>query len=382
MERQRVANSEWRVERQRIAGRQRIAISEWRLDKRQQEASRKWRIVSRQSPVANRQSPVAAASPVVNRQSPVATFRLAFTLTELLVAIAILSIMFTLLFIPMTQAFDNARRGRIMAELQNAADYALEIMVRELMQATEVLPQERLHAEDHTYTYPSGRSILHRQGEPLNLLDDLDRFQVSGNQLVDDPSNPNASSDDDTTARIDFVVRAVQGDRLTPQNWQHYTVLTYYLRRSDPSRPFQYLEVGNAPANRRQIFRAHWQPQGTSGTVAPEPNARDARGRWRVTGAWIMPDLSQLQPFNPQQGGLLSHTALTPPDIDVADLRFTVERRPESDERDQKPVAVVIEMTLRKPTPGAKAKGNNPNETDVPSIFVRRRVRVVLPNVP
>jgi type II secretory pathway pseudopilin PulG len=299
-----------------------------------------------------------------------------------LVAIAILSIMFTLLFIPMTQAFDNARRGRIMSELQNAADYALEIMVRELMQATEVLPQERLHAEDHTYTYPSGRSILHRQGEPLNLLDDLDRFQVSGNQLVDDPSNPNASSDDDTTARIDFVVRAVQGDRLTPQNWQHYTVLTYYLRRSDPSRPFQYLEVGNAPANRRQIFRAHWQPQGTSGTVAPEPNARDARGRWRVTGAWIMPDLSQLQPFNPQQGGLLSHTALTPPDIDVADLRFTVERRPESDERDQKPVAVIIEMTLRKPTPGAKAKGNNPNETDVPSIFVRRRVRVVLPNVP
>jgi hypothetical protein len=290
--------------------------------------------------------------------------------------------MFTLLFIPMTQAFDNARRGRIMSELQNAADYALEIMVRELMQATEVLPQERLHAEDHTYTYPSGRSILHRQGEPLNLLDDLDRFQVSGNQLVDDPSNPNASSDDDTTARIDFVVRAVQGDRLTPQNWQHYTVLTYYLRRSDPSRPFQYLEVGDSPANRRQIFRAHWQPQGTSGTVAPEPNARDARGRWRVTGAWIMPDLSQLQPFNPQQGGLISHTALTPPDIDVADLRFTVERRPESDERDQKPVAVVIEMTLRKPTPGAKAKGNNPNETDVPSIFVRRRVKVVLPNVP
>jgi prepilin-type N-terminal cleavage/methylation domain-containing protein len=161
MERQRVANSEWRVERQRIAGRQRIAISKWRLDKRQQEASRKWRIVSRQSLVAN-------------RQSPIATFRLAFTLTELLVAIAILSIMFTLLFIPMTQAFDNARRGRIMAELQNAADYALEIMVRELMQATEVLPQERLHAEDHTYTYPSGWRIVHQQGEPLNQIDDLD----------------------------------------------------------------------------------------------------------------------------------------------------------------------------------------------------------------
>jgi prepilin-type N-terminal cleavage/methylation domain-containing protein len=340
MERQRAANSEWRVERQRIAGRQRIAISEWRLDKRQQEASRKWRIVSRQSPVAN-------------RQSPVATFRLAFTLTELLVAIAILSILFTLLFVPMTTAFDNARRGRIMAELQNAADYALEIMVRELMQATEVLPQERVEQVDDNRV------------NPLNLLDDLD------------------SGDDDTLSRIDFVVRAVKDDRLTPQNYQQaYTVITYYLRRADPSRWFQYLDVGNFPANRRQIFRAHWQPQGTSGTVAPEPTERDEQGRWKVTGAWIMPDLSQLQPFNPQRGGLISHTALTPPDIDVADLRFTVERRPESDERDRKPVAVVIEMTLRKPTPGAKAKGNNPNETDVPSIFIRRRVRVVLPNVP
>jgi prepilin-type N-terminal cleavage/methylation domain-containing protein len=379
MERQRVANSEWRVERQRIAGRQRIAISEWRLDKRQQEESRKWRIVSRQSLVAN-------------RQSPIATFRLAFTLTELLVAIAILSIMFTLLFIPMTQAFDNARRGRIMAELQNAADYALEIMVRELMQATEVLPQERLHAEDHTYTYPSGRSILHRRGEPLNLLDDLDRFQWLGNRLEDDDPNilkdPDASFDDDTLARIDFVVRAVKDDRLTPQSQQQ--VITYYLRRNDPSRPLQYLDVGNFPANRRQIFRAHWQPDPN---MEPQPELDQSghpTGRWLVRDGWALEDFSILQlPLNQRQNYLtpspiatfISHTALTPPDIDVADLRFTVERRPESDERDRKPVAVVIEMTLRKPTPGAKARRNNPNETDVPSLFVRRRVKVVLQNV-
>ena len=347
MERQRVANSEWRLERQRIAS------SQWRVDRwsgyqpRQNQPQRiangEWRLVERRSMFATRYSPLTTRC------------RFAFTLTELLVAIAILSIMFTLLFVPMTTAFDNARRGRIMSELQNAADYALEIMVRELTQATEVLPQERVDANSPDPSDPL----------PLNLLDDLD------------------SGDDDTLSRIDFVVRAVKDDRLTPQNYQQaYTVITYYLRRADPSRHFQYLDVGDSPANRRQIFRAHWQPQGTSGTVAPEPNARDARGRWRVTGAWIMPDLSQLQPFNPQQGGLISHTALTPPDIDVADLRFTVERRPESDERDRKPIAVVIEMTLRKPTPGAKAKGNNPNETDVPSIFVRRRVRVVLPNVP
>lgn len=275
----------------------------------------------------------------------------AFTLTELLVAIAILSVMFTLLFIPMTQAFDNARRGRVMAELQNAADYALEIMVRELMQATEVMPQERVDSN----------------GQPLNLLDDLD------------------TGDDDTYSRVDFVVRAVQGDRLIPQNWQQaYTVITYYLRRADPSRGFQYLDIGDQPTNRRQIFRAQWIPDQN---IAPEPNQRDPKGRWIVNGAWIMPDLSQLQPANPPQGGLISHNALTPPDIDVTNLRFTVERRPESDERAQKPYTVVIELTLRKPTPGARAK-RDPNtgalmdEPDAPSLFIQRRVKVVLENVP
>jgi prepilin-type N-terminal cleavage/methylation domain-containing protein len=351
MERQRVVNGEWQV------GQQRITNGDWRMVERQRMerqriANSEWQIVDRRSPVTGfYQSliPIPQSSFATCYSPLAARCRPAFTLTELLVAIAILSIMFTLLFIPMTQAFDNARRGRIMAELQNAADYALEIMVRELTQATDVLPQERIDTN----------------GNPLNLWDDLN------------------SGDDDTSNRIDFVVRAVKDDRLTPQNYQQaYTVITYYLRRTDPSHPFQYLDVGNFPANRRQIFRAHWQPQGTSGTVAPEPTNRDAQNRWIVSGAWIMPDLSQLQPFDPKQGGLLSHTALTPPDIDVADLRFTVERCPEIDERNRKPVAVIIEMTLRKPTPGAKAKGNNPNETDVPSLFVRRRVKVVLQNVP
>jgi len=311
---------------------------------------------------------------------------LAFTLTEMLVAIAILSILFTLLFVPMTTAFDNARRGRIMSELQNAADYALEIMVRELTQATEILPQERVHEQDHTYTYPSGRTIVHRAGEPINLLDDIDRLD---NQLIDAPTNGTVT-DDDTNARIDFIVRAVQGDRLNPQNWQQsYAVITYYLRRSDPSQPFQYLNVGTQPQNRRQIFRAHWQPDPST-----EPVQRDALGRWLVRDGWALEDFgifllpnprnpnpaNYLQPPPSPKTRLISHTALTPPDIDVAELRFTVERRPEIDPSDRRPVAVVIEMTLRKPTPGARAK--SPNETDVPSLFIKRRFRVVLPNVP
>ncbi len=263
----------------------------------------------------------------------------AFTLTELLVAIAILSIMFTLLFIPMTQAFDNARRGRIMANLQNAADFALEWMVRELTQAVDVLPQERVSAN----------------GQPLNLLDEDD--------------SPN---DDDTFSRLDFIARFPDEEQVTapPTRWS-YQVITYYLRRADPTRPYQYMDALQ-PANRRQIFRAQWTPNPNND---PEPTQQDQQGRWIVQGAWLLPNLEQLG------NQLVSHNALTPADMDVSDLRFTVERRPAQDPRLRKPVAVVIELTIRQPTPGARIKGGNPNETDVPSLFIRRRIRVVLPNV-
>lgn len=306
----------------------------------------------------------------------------AFTLTEMLVAVAILSVLFTLLFVPMTTAFDNARRGRTMAELQNAADYALEIMVRELIQAVDILPQARVHAEDHNYSYPSGWRILHRAGEPLNLLDDQDRLRwdSTANQFVDDPSDPQAMPDDDTLSRIDFVVRAVRDDRITaPPNVtaapSYYSVLTYYVRRVDPGQPYQFMDTSQ-PANRRQIFRAHWQPDPT---MEPQPEMVQNRwtGRWLVRDGWALEDFSLLP-----SSRLISHIALTPPDVDVADLRFTVEREgvPSPNRPMARPRAVVIELTLRKPTPGARA--TLPNTTDVPSISIRRRIKVVLPNVP
>ncbi len=211
-------------------------------------------------------------------------------------------------------------------------------MVRELTQAVDILPQERVDAN----------------GRPLDLLD--------GEQ-----------GDDDSLSRLDFIARFPSEERVTAPLFQwRYQVITYYVRVADPSCPFQYMDA-QQPANRRQIFRAQWEP---NGTIAPEPTQQDAQGRWIVQGAWLMPDLSQLP-----QGQLISHNALTPADMDVADLRLMVERRTANDPRLRKPVAVVIELTLRQPTPGARIKEGNLNQTDAPSLFIRRRIRVVLPNV-
>jgi prepilin-type N-terminal cleavage/methylation domain-containing protein len=101
MERQRVANSEWRVERQRIAS------SQWRVDRwsgyqprqnlPQRIANGDWRLVEQRSMFATRYSPLATRR--LPRYSPFATRRRpAFTLTELLTVIAIIAILMGLLF--------------------------------------------------------------------------------------------------------------------------------------------------------------------------------------------------------------------------------------------------------------------------------------------
>ncbi|MFZ8828706.1 MAG: type II secretion system protein [Armatimonadota bacterium] len=89
MERQRVANSEWRVERQRIES------SQWRVDRwsgykpRQNQPQRiangEWRLVEQRSMFATRYSLLATRR------------RYAFTLTELLTVIAIIAILMGLL---------------------------------------------------------------------------------------------------------------------------------------------------------------------------------------------------------------------------------------------------------------------------------------------
>lgn len=331
------------------------------------------------------------------------------TLTELLVTIAILAVLFTLLFIPMSQAIDQARRGRIIADLHKAADYALEIMTRELRQSVEILPQRRIHKESHTYEYGT-LTVTHEAGTPLNALDE------------------DLLPDDDHLARIDFVVRVVREDRIflppVPVQAGAYIVTTYYVRRSKPHRSFRYL-AGREKENRRQIFRAQWQPvPGTEPTDADfDPNT----GYWRVSDGWILEDFDldkdrdgqigedpidfrdndgdrridedPLKVTPPPSIQIFSHNALTPPDVDVEDLQFIVERDLETG----RPRSVVIVLKLRKPTPGAKTRDDDgdglldedprdgrdndgdgkidEDDADVPSLSILRRVKVVLPNV-
>lgn len=66
--------------------------------------------------------------------------RRGFTLVELLVVLAILVLLFGLLFAPMMTSLDLAREGQARAEMQNTARYAMEEVRRTIGNAVYVMP--------------------------------------------------------------------------------------------------------------------------------------------------------------------------------------------------------------------------------------------------
>ncbi|MCS7223957.1 MAG: type II secretion system GspH family protein [Armatimonadetes bacterium] len=302
-----------------------------------------------------------------------------FTLVELLVAVAITAVLFTLLFIPMTQAFDQARRGRIMASLQAAADFAIEGITRDIKQALWVFPQQRI---DDDYDF-DGDGVVN---EAIDLLDG-DR------------------NDDDSLGRVDFVLPDRVGELVRLPTAPLRSVVTYYGRIIRPvptaaRQGFKYLSGSDDPdgdgrlgedpidgadndgdglideddiePNPRALYRASWIPDPNTDSLRYAPSVN----RWLATGRWMDPNLEPVA---------ASHSAVTPLEgTDISDLRFILESVP-----GQPPRSVVIQFSLRKPTPGAKPKTvmrggrlvPDPTSPDVASILVTRRVRVVLDNV-
>ena len=74
--------------------------------------------------------------------APEAGRRRGFTLVELLVVLAILVLLFGLLFAPMMTSLDLAREGQARAEMQNTARYAMEEIRRTIGNAVYVMPLE------------------------------------------------------------------------------------------------------------------------------------------------------------------------------------------------------------------------------------------------
>jgi len=151
-----------------------------------------------------------------------------FTLVEILVALAIFSLLLTVILVPINLSLDLLHIGRARSEVQLASQITLSQLQRELSQAVYVFPNAELPGVTTRAPYkdPASNASLPpywRITEP-SITDDV--VNGSGNGQCD-----GGATRVNNTARIDFLVpRRVNGALATPVTAEYYLV-TYYARR-------------------------------------------------------------------------------------------------------------------------------------------------------
>lgn len=133
----------------------------------------------------------------------------AFTLVEVLVALAVLVLMMAIILVPINMGLNVFHIGKARSEVQQANQLVLNQLAAELKSAVFVFPNEQMPGITNKAPY------LTNGGKPYY-----------------DPAG--SGTPVDNTARLDFLLPAVaaNGSILTPPQANNY-VVTYYARKLD-----------------------------------------------------------------------------------------------------------------------------------------------------
>ena len=218
---------------------------------------------------------------------PATPRRRAFTLVEVLVALAVLVVLLVVMFVPINMSTDLANIGQARANTQLAADSALDQITGELQRAIVVFPNDHLAG---VTTLPPYNQNAGQNGYFFPYLRDAQGYTpgnggAAGGQSVDacrsgaDPNNPShpALVAAGNTARIDFLLPGTSNGALDARLQPENTLVSYYCRRRDISRPFDPID------NPITLFRAQMPyrnfVQNSDGSVGVAPfMAPDAPG--------------------------------------------------------------------------------------------------------
>lgn len=198
--------------------------------------------------------------------SPTNRRRNAFTLVEVLVALAILVILLVIIAVPLRLGFDTFHVGSARANTQSALQSTLTNMETDLRQAVYVFPNGIVRNVTNKAPYrnantdpPEGLPPYFRS---LSLTPPL-QYACSGTGNVQNWSNP---------ARIDMVLvrRDTQGNVLTPLK-PSYDIVTYYARRQNFAAAYDPID------NPIVLYRAEYPAYGIYQNTTTTPAVSEAR---------------------------------------------------------------------------------------------------------
>lgn len=196
--------------------------------------------------------------PCTNRR---AARRSAFTLVEILVAVAIMSLLLAIILVPLRLGFESYHIGTARSGIQQEAQLTMQQMDRDFRRANFVFPNTRVsgisdNASDPTsacalQSYPSlGWNYLpyFRQDAPPTSGSNTDPADITSGIGITKPSPLKAIAN---TSRIDMLFLRKNTTKASAQSGEDY-VVTYYPRRSDISKIYDPID------NPIVLFRAQY----------------------------------------------------------------------------------------------------------------------------
>jgi type II secretory pathway pseudopilin PulG len=188
----------------------------------------------------------------------------AFTLIEILVALAILMLMMAIILVPINMGLSVFHIGKARSEVQQANQLVLNQLASELKRAVFVFPNEEMPGITNKAPYTA-----------------------NGNKPYYDPTiTPAADRPVSNTARLDFLLPALSGNGsiLTPPHANNY-IVTYYARRLDPDPTRAYDVFTNPIVLWRAQYPYRVDPTGTPYGTAPDNLANLDSSRYPVTAS-------------------------------------------------------------------------------------------------
>lgn len=200
----------------------------------------------------------------------------AFTLVEMLVAIAVLSILLSVVFVPLRLAINSYHIGSSRTTAQNAAQASLDDMERDLRRAAYVFPNTALAGVTDKAPYMSNLvKSTDLVGVPyVRSLDKADIF-TSTDVTKDVPQHGVCERSSNSVAwgnasRLDMILVKRNGAGPVLPIQPGDTVVSYYPRRQNPTLPYSPVD------NPVVLFRAEFPYRGTPVSVVTPMGAINA----------------------------------------------------------------------------------------------------------
>ena len=188
--------------------------------------------------------------------------RRGFTLIEVMVALAILSLLLVILFVPLNLGVNMTQIGTANADTQQAAQTTMNRLVNEISRATFIFPNQRMVGITDKAPYTNNKPTGEAVGYPF--------YQANGTNT----DACSALTPVENTSRISFLLprfdeTANSNDRRT----NSYSVVTYYARREDPTAEAAKYDAETNPLG---LYRSRLPYKRNDNTPYPDANTPQA----------------------------------------------------------------------------------------------------------